>query len=209
MMKDFSPILWSGLKDLDLLSSEAAIPKLLDYLSLLVKWNKTYNLTAIREPEKMLTHHLLDSLAVVPYVSGKTLIDVGSGAGLPGIPIALAKPECRVTLLDSNQKKTTFLRQVCIQLDIPNVTVVCERAEAWQPAVKYEAVISRAFSDLSDFVRVAAHLCQPGGVMLAMKGVHPHGELHQLSSDVNVEGVFPLRVPELEAERHLVVMRVN
>lgn len=208
-MKDFSPILWSGLKDLDLLSSEAAIPKLLDYLSLLVKWNKTYNLTAIREPEKMLTHHLLDSLAVVPYVSGKTLIDVGSGAGLPGIPVALAKPECRVTLLDSNQKKTTFLRQVCIQLDIPNVTVVCERAEAWQSAVKYEAVISRAFSDLSDFVRVAAHLCQPGGVMLAMKGVHPHGELRQLSSDVNVEGVFPLRVPELEAERHLVVMRVN
>ena len=208
-MKDFTSALLSGMKALDLLSSEAAIPKLQDYLSLMVKWNKTYNLTAIREPEKMLTHHLLDSLAVVPYVSGKTLIDVGSGAGLPGIPIALAKPDCEVSLLDSNQKKTTFLRQVCIQLAIPNVTVNCERAESWQPPQKFEAVISRAFSDLSDFVRVAAHLCLPGGVMLAMKGVYPHEEIRQLSSNVNVERVIPLRVPELEAERHLVVMRVN
>jgi len=208
-MNNFSNILASGLSVLGLESARSAIPKMLEYLVLLDKWNKTFNLTAIREPEKMLTHHLLDSLAVVPYIPGKTIIDIGSGAGLPGIPIALSRPECKVTLLDSNQKKVTFLRQACIQLSLGNVTVSGDRAESWCPEVKYEVAISRAFSDLTTFVRVAAHLCQPGGVMLAMKGTYPSEELEQLPSTVTLEEVIPLIVPELGAERHLVVMRVK
>lgn len=208
-MKEFSAVLSSGLDSLDLSGSQEAVPKLLDYLALMIKWNKTYNLTAIREPEKMLTHHLLDSLAVIPYLYGKTIADIGSGAGLPGIPIALLKPDLQVALVEANQKKATFLRQACIQLKIANATVHCERVESWQPPMKYQMVISRAFSDLALFVRVAAHLCESGGVMLAMKGVYPHEEIRALTTDVNVERIIPLSVPELEAERHLVVMRVN
>lgn len=208
-MREFYDQLQDGMKNLGLSPHPNGIAKLLDYLSLMVKWNKTYNLTAIREPEKMLTHHLLDSLSVVPHLQGEAIIDIGSGAGLPGIPIALSKPETHVTMLDSNQKKTTFIRQACIQLTLNNASVTSERAENWKPEKNYDVVISRAFSDLATFIQVAGHLCLSGGRMYAMKGTYPHDEISQIPASVNVEQIIPLAVPGLEAERHLVVMRVK
>lgn len=208
-MREFIDQLQDGMNNLGLPPNPNCVAKLMDYLSLLVKWNKTYNLTAIREPEKMLTHHLLDSLSVVPHLQGAAIIDIGSGAGLPGVPIALSRPETHVTMLDSNQKKTTFIRQACIQLTLNNALVTCERAENWVPEKKYDIVISRAFSDLSTFIQVAGHLCQCEGRMYAMKGAYPHDEIYQLPASVNVEQIIPLAVPGLEAERHLVVMRVK
>lgn len=198
----------SGLKLLGLHLDAATQRRLLDYLALLQKWNKVYNLTAVREPEKMLTQHLLDSLAVLPYLAGNRIIDVGTGPGLPGIPLALANPALDVTLLDSNHKKTVFLRQACLELGITNVTVVCGRAETWRPAEKFDAVISRAFSDLAEFVKLAGHLCKADGTMLAMKGLYPYEELAQLPATVVVLRVEPLRVPGLDAERHLVVLQL-
>jgi 16S rRNA (guanine527-N7)-methyltransferase len=198
-----------GLRDLALDLPPERVQSLLDYLALLAKWNKVYNLTAVREPEQMLSQHLLDSLAVLPYMRGRNILDIGSGGGLPGIPLAIALPEKRITLLDSNHKKAAFLQQACIELKLVNVSVVCERVESWQPPYKFEIVVSRAFSDLATFVKLAGHLCAPDGTMLAMKGVFPHKETVQLPANVAVEQVIPLKVPMLEAERHLVVMRVT
>ena len=164
---------------------------------------------AVNPPqERMLSQHLLDSLTVLPYIKGANILDVGSGGGLPGIPLAIALPEKNVTLLDSNHKKTTFLKQACIELRLSNVAVVCERVESWQPKHKFEIVVSRAFSDLALFAKLAGHLCAPDGVMLAMKGIEPHEEALQLPANVTVEQIIPLKVPMLDAERHLVVMRV-
>lgn len=183
--------------------------KLLDYIALIVKWNKVYNLTAVREPEAMIGHHLLDSLAVLPHLAGvRRLIDVGSGAGLPGIPLAIARPEMKITLLDSNHKKTTFMRQACLELGLTNAEVVCERVEQWQPQDKYDAVISRAYSELKEFVRLSAHLLAKGGKLYAMKGVYPVEEIAQLKS-AKVEEVIALTVPGLEAQRHLVIIGVE
>jgi 16S rRNA (guanine527-N7)-methyltransferase len=197
-----------GLNALGLAIDAVKQARLLDYLALLHKWNKVHNLTAVREPLKMVTHHLLDSLAVLPYLSGTRLIDVGSGGGLPGIPLALAKPELALTLLDSNRKKTGFLRQACIDLGLKNVEVVSERVEAYQPQQLFDTVISRAFSDMAEFVRLTRHLLAPGGQWLAMKGVHPYEEIAALPADTKVERVISLDVPGLEAKRHLVVMRI-
>ncbi|MFA7243447.1 MAG: 16S rRNA (guanine(527)-N(7))-methyltransferase RsmG [Sulfuricellaceae bacterium] len=197
----------AGLHALGLDELQACAPRLLDYLALLAKWNKVYNLTAVRELERMLPQHLLDSLAVLPYIKGASLLDVGSGAGLPGIPLAIALPELQVTLLDSNHKKTAFLRQACIELGLTNVTVICERVETWQAPHKFDIVISRAFSELATFTKLAGHLCAPGGEMLAMKGMFPDEEASLLPASVVMERIVPLKVPALEAERHLVVMR--
>jgi 16S rRNA (guanine527-N7)-methyltransferase len=197
----------SGLKSLGLSLDAPTQQRLLDYLALMQKWNKVYNLTAVREPEKMLPLHLLDSLAVMPYVEGKRLIDVGTGPGLPGIPLALANPTLDVTLLDSNHKKTGFLRQACLELGLGNASVVCDRVEAWRPDERYDTVISRAFSDLAEFVNLARHLCRDEGKMLAMKGVYPHEEISRLPAQVTLQRVVPLTVPGLAAERHLVEMR--
>lgn len=183
--------------------------QLLNYLGLLHKWNKVYNLTAIREPEKMVCHHLLDSLAVLPHIQGKRLIDIGSGAGLPGIPLAIAKPELEVVVLDSNHKKTVFAQQACIELGLHNVTVVCERVENWQPAQKFDVVISRAFSDLGEFYKLTRHLVASKGVLLAMKGLYPYEELAQLPPDAKVQETLSLSVPGLNAQRHLVVIKVD
>jgi 16S rRNA (guanine527-N7)-methyltransferase len=188
--------------------------KLLAYVALIEKWNKVYNLTAVREPEAMVTQHLLDSLAVLPHLgAAKSLVDVGAGAGLPGIPLAIARPDLQVTLSDSNHKKTTFMQQACVELGLANAKVVCERVERVQLTDKADAVISRAFSDLKEFARLAAHLLAPGGRLLAMKGVYPHEELAQLPANmpggVKVERVIPLTVPGLDANRHLVVMEVE
>ncbi|MBT9614358.1 MAG: 16S rRNA (guanine(527)-N(7))-methyltransferase RsmG [Burkholderiales bacterium] len=184
--------------------------KLLDYIALIVKWNKVYNLTAVREPEAMIGHHLLDSLAALPHLSAaRRLIDVGSGAGLPGIPLAIARPEMKIALLDSNHKKTTFMRQACLELGLTNVEVVCERVEKWQPQDKYDAVISRAYSELKEFVRLSAHLVAKGGKLYAMKGVYPVEEIAQLKDSAKVEAVIALTVPGLEAQRHLVIIGVE
>ncbi|MBU1978508.1 MAG: 16S rRNA (guanine(527)-N(7))-methyltransferase RsmG, partial [Gammaproteobacteria bacterium] len=165
------------------------------------------NLTAVRDPQKMVTQHLLDSLAVLPHIGGRRIIDVGTGPGLPGIPLALANPSLEVTLLDSNHKKTSFLRQACLELGLNNTTIVCERVEAWRPEEKYDVVISRAFSDLAEFAGLALHLCSDTGQMLAMKGLYPYEELTRLPATVALQGVEPLKVPSLDAERHLVLLR--
>jgi len=182
--------------------------KLLAYLALLQKWNKTYSLTALRESEKAVSHHLLDSLAVRPYVRGASLLDVGSGGGMPGIPLAIACPELRVTLLDSNSKKTAFLRQAAIELALPNIAVHCGRVEQCQPPEKFAAIISRAFSELADFVALSRHLLAPDGCWLGMKGLWPREEIARLPVDLAVAAVHRLVVPGVEAERHLVVLRL-
>ena len=198
----------SGLEQMGLALNVEQQGRLLDYIALLQKWNKVYNLTAVREPENMLYQHLLDSLAVLPHVGTGRLLDVGSGAGLPGIPLAIVKPELQITLLDSNHKKTTFLRQACIELGLSNVTVECVRVDTFTPQQFFDAVISRAFSDLSEFVRLSVRLCRSGGKLLAMKGVYPHDELAQLPAEYDQVEVVALNVPGLEAQRHLVIIRV-
>lgn len=196
-----------GVAELRLDIPAAVQHQLLDYLALIQKWNKVYNLTAVREAQKMVSHHLLDCLAVVPHVRAHSIIDVGSGAGLPGIPLALALPQSRVTLLEANHKKATFLKQAVIELGLGNVEVVCERAETWQPPHEFEVVISRAFSGLPEFLGAAGRLCAANGTIAAMKGVYPDEELAQLPPGYELRGVVPLAVPGLEAERHLVLMR--
>jgi 16S rRNA (guanine527-N7)-methyltransferase len=198
-----------GLAGLGLALSASAQSRLLQYLGLLTKWNRTYNLTAIREPSRLVSHHLLDSLAVLPHLEGSSVVDVGSGAGLPGIPLALARPEWRVAVLDSNHKKGAFLRQKVLELKLANVEVVTDRAEQWRPSAAFDVVISRAFSDLPGFVDAGRHLCRAGGVLAAMKGVYPHEELAQLTLQARLERVVPLQVPGLKAARHLVFLRLD
>jgi 16S rRNA (guanine527-N7)-methyltransferase len=183
-----------------------AQPKLLDYLALIGKWNRVHNLTAVRDSAKMVTHHLLDSLAVLPHLTGPRVLDVGSGAGLPGIVLAIARPAWQVTLLDSNHKKAAFLRQAAIELKLPNVEVVCERVEKFRAAVPYDVVISRAFSDLAEFATAALPLLAPNGTIAAMKGVLPYEELAQLPSTVRRIREIVLAVPGLDAERHLILL---
>ena len=180
--------------------------KLLDYLALIAKWNRIHNLTAVRESTKMVSAHLLDCLAVAPHLAAHTVLDVGSGAGLPGIPLALMWPQAGVTLLDSNQKKVAFLRQAVIELGLKNAEVVCGRVETWQPPRPYDLVISRAFSDLPEFLRLAGRLCAAQGTLAAMKGVYPHDELAQLPRDFKLRDVVSLKVPGMNVERHLVLL---
>jgi 16S rRNA (guanine527-N7)-methyltransferase len=198
-----------GVATLGLTLDERAQQKLLDYVAFVEKWNGTYNLTAVREPQKMLTHHVLDCLAIVPHVTGPLVVDVGSGGGFPGIPLAVADPARSVTLIDSSHKKTAFLRQAAIELELSNVTVVCDRVETWRPERGFDAVVSRAFSDLPELVLLAGHLCAPGGVIAAMKGVHPYEELAQLPAGYQLRSVLPLQVPGLRAARHLVLIDPN
>lgn len=188
--------------------------RLLQYLALIQKWNQVHNLTAVREPETMLVRHLLDSLAIIPYITGERIADIGSGAGLPGIPLALVRPEWHVALVESHHKKAIFLQQARIELSLKNVEVVADRVENFSSAGGFDTVISRAFSDLADFVRLGGHLCRQGegeGRLVAMKGIYPHEELAQLKPELDppfvVEKVLPITVPGLEAERHLVVMK--
>jgi 16S rRNA (guanine527-N7)-methyltransferase len=199
--------LTAGIAELGLDIDSGAQIKMLDYLALVGKWNKAYNLTAVREPGRMLTHHLLDSLAVLPHVHGRRVLDVGSGAGLPGIPLALARPQWQVTLLDANHKKATFLRQAVIELRLANVDVVCERVEAWVPAQPFDTVVSRAFSDLPEFLALAGRLCARNGVVIAMKGVYPHEELAQLPAEYRLRSVVALHVPGVDAERHAALLQ--
>jgi 16S rRNA (guanine527-N7)-methyltransferase len=200
-------LLQQGIADLGMALPQSTTERLLEYLALLAKWNHVYNLTAIREETKWVSHHLLDSLAVVPHLPAGRLVDVGSGAGLPGIPIAFACPDRQVTLLDSNQKKGAFLTQSSTELALANVKVVIERSESYRPDHDFDVVISRAFSSIADFIRLAGHLCRPGGVLVAMKGARPDAEIAQLPDSWKAETIIPLHVPQLDAERHLVMLR--
>jgi 16S rRNA (guanine527-N7)-methyltransferase len=198
----------AGLSAMHLALPGAAMQKLVDYLRLIEKWNRVHNLTAVREPEQMVVLHLLDSLSVLPHLAdAKTLLDVGTGAGLPGIPLAIARPDLSVTLLDSSHKKAAFLEQARAELALGNVHVVCERVEQWHPQRTFDVVVSRAFSELAEFVTQSAHLASPGGVMLAMKGVHPFDEIARLPATHRVENVIELEVPTLDAKRHLVLLK--
>ena len=188
--------------DLPLLARE----KLLAYVALLYKWNKTYSLTAMREQDKAVSHHLLDSLAVLPFLPAGSLLDVGSGGGTPGIPLAIACPDLHVTLLDSNSKKAAFLQQAAIELALPNISVHCGRVEQYHPPVGFSAITSRAFSELADFVSLSNHLLASGGLWLAMKGVWPHDEIKRLPETIAVIDVHRLAVPGVEGERHLAVL---
>jgi 16S rRNA (guanine527-N7)-methyltransferase len=180
--------------------------KLLQYLVLLEKWNQVYNLTSIRDREKMVSGHLLDCLAVIPYVTGARVLDAGSGAGFPGIPVAVARPGIQVTLLDSNHKKAAFLRQAVADLQLKNAIVVCERVETWQADEKFDCIISRAFAEIAEFIALTDHLLAPGGVFAAMKGVHPFDEIERLPPALRVMQVHALGVPGLGAQRHLVMI---
>jgi len=198
-----------GARALDLRLSGEQFARLRGYVDLLAKWNRTYNLTAIREPERMITHHVLDALAILPHLkrfAGARVLDVGSGGGVPGIPLAIAQPEWRVTLLDSNSKKTTFLTQAVIELALPNVDVTTARVEAFASAVAYDLVVSRAFSDLADFATSSARHVARGGVLAAMKGVHPDEELAQLPAGFRVLAAPAIDVPGLDAARHLILI---
>jgi 16S rRNA (guanine527-N7)-methyltransferase len=195
-----------GLTALDLSLASAQRDKLIAYLALLAKWNAVHNLTAVREETKMVSHHVLDSLAVLPYLGDGNLLDVGSGGGLPGIPLAIARPDMPVILLDSNQKKSAFLQQAAIELQLPNVSVVNLRVEDYAPPTLFATIISRAFADLDEFVSAAKHLLAKGGVFAAMKGLQPHEEIAQLSSGFRVKNTHRLAVPGVGAERHLLLI---
>ena len=196
----------SGLIRLGLDLPPAARDQLLAYAALLYKWNRTYSLTALREQDKAVSHHLLDSLAALPYLSADTLLDVGSGGGMPGIPLAIARPDLRVTLIDSNSKKAAFLKQAAIELALPNISVHCGRVEQYHPQDCFSAITSRAFSELADFVRLTRHLLATDGRWLALKGLWPHEEIARLPAAIVVDAVHRLEVPGVDAERHLVVM---
>jgi 16S rRNA (guanine527-N7)-methyltransferase len=195
-----------GLATLGIALPAEAREKLLAYAALLYKWNKTYNLTALRDPEQAVSLHLLDSLAVLPFVPSGSLLDVGSGGGMPGIPLAIARPDLAVTLLDSNSKKSAFLQQAAIELALPNISVHGGRVEQYHPSVGFAAITARAFSELADLVRLSRHLLAADGRWLAMKGVWPQEEIGRLPPDIAVEGVHRLAVPGVDGERHLVVL---
>jgi len=202
----------AGIATLGLGLDAAQRDQLTAYLALLAKWNKTYNLTAIRDPHRMVTHHLLDALAVVPHIpvaSGLRILDVGSGGGVPGIPLAIARRDAHVVLVDSNQKKAAFLTQAAIELGLRNVETHAVRVEEFSPAASFDVVISRAFSDLAEFATVAARHLAAHGKLFAMKGVHPDEELALLPKEFVVLEKPALAVPGLDATRHLVVMQTR
>lgn len=194
-----------GIVEMHLAISEATQEKLLAYLALLQKWNKIYNLTAVRDPEEMVTLHLLDSLSVLPHTVGKRLLDVGSGAGLPGIILAIVQPELQVTTIDAVQKKAIFMRQVKGELALSNLQVVHARVEQYQTVEKFDMIISRAFSEIALFVNLTKHLLKENGRWLAMKGLTPSEEMATLTALESQ--IIPLQVAGLQAQRHLVIAR--
>jgi 16S rRNA (guanine527-N7)-methyltransferase len=199
-----------GIAALGLAVTAAQRAQLLAYLELLAKWNKTYNLTAIREPERMVTHHLLDALAVLPQLPRKDalrVLDVGSGGGIPGLPFAIVRPDWQLTLVDTNHKKAAFLTQAAIELRLRNVAAHATRIEEFKPTAPYDIVISRAFADLATFAAISARHLAPDGWLVAMKGVHPDEELAELPPEFAVIGKPVLVVPGLDAARHLIVMQ--
>ena len=201
-------MLADGVSELGLTLSAAQLDLLLDYLALLAKWNAIYNLTSVRDPVQMVTQHLLDSLAAVPaFAAASNVLDVGAGGGLPGIVLAIARPDIRVSLIDTVHKKTAFLTQVKAQLGLANVTVYTARVEQLQVAQPFDTITSRAFADLSDFVNWSGHLLAEGGQFIALKGVAPPAEQARLPAPWQVSQLQALQVPGLNAERHLVFIK--
>ena len=211
-------VLSAGLSALNLECPLDVQARLLEYVRLLDKWNRVYNLTAVRDPHEMVTRHLLDSLTVLPFLpdnsadkAAQRILDVGTGPGLPGIPLALlsesAHPERQFVLLDSNSKKTRFMQQAVAELQLQNVQVVHARTEAFQPDAGFDVVVSRAFASIADMLAGAGQHCLPGGRMLAMKGANPAAELKDLDPAFTLEQVHRLTVPGLDEERHLVCLR--
>ncbi|HEX5841381.1 MAG TPA: 16S rRNA (guanine(527)-N(7))-methyltransferase RsmG [Pseudomonas sp.] len=198
-----------GARELGVELSAEQHEQLLAYLALLIKWNKAYNLTAVRNPDEMVSRHLLDSLSVVPFVNelGDNWLDVGSGGGMPGIPLAILFPERQFTLLDSNGKKTRFLTQVKLELKLTNLQVIHSRVEEFQPEVPFAGICSRAFSSLEDFSNWTRHLGNGDTQWLAMKGVHPDDELQALPADFRLTATHVLKVPGCQGQRHLLILR--
>ncbi|WP_028241488.1 16S rRNA (guanine(527)-N(7))-methyltransferase RsmG [Stutzerimonas azotifigens] len=199
----------AGIRALGLACTAEQQERLLAYLALLVKWNKAYNLTAVRDPDEMVSRHLLDSLSIAPHVAagGDTWLDVGSGGGMPGVPLAILFPERRFTLLDGNGKKTRFLTQVKLELGLGNLEVVQSRVEAFRPSQPFAGIVSRAFSALADFANWTRHLGDAATRWLAMKGVQPDDELQALPADFHVEHCHLLDVPGCQGQRHLLILR--
>lgn len=205
-MNQVASLLRKGVAGMGLVLPAAAMDQLASYLELLVKWNRVYNLTGIRDESKLVSHHVLDSLAVVSHLPDGSIVDIGSGAGLPGIPIAISCPGRAVTLLDSNHKKGAFLKQAVAELGLTSTRVVTDRAEAYRPTELFKIVISRAFSDLASFVNLAGHLCGGEGVMIAMKGLNPEDEMARVAASWKVSKTIRLEIPQLEASRHLIFL---
>jgi 16S rRNA (guanine527-N7)-methyltransferase len=204
-------LLNEGVQELGLELSDAQLDKLLDYVALLAKWNAVYNLTAIRDPRQMLIQHILDSLSIVPHLAHlgpSSALDVGSGGGLPGIVLAIVLPDWTVTLNDIVHKKTAFQAQAKAELGLTNLSVVTGRVETLKPGgevpAKFDVIVSRAFAELADFVTLARHLVAEQGAIWAMKGVRPDGEIERLPAGSHAKQIIRLKVPSLEAERHLV-----
>lgn len=194
----------NGLEALGLALAPGQVEALLTLVAELAEWNTRVNLTAIKDPAEVVDKHLLDSLAVLPHVRGLQVADIGTGAGFPGLPLAVADLDRRYTLVESTGKKVAFVRHAAAMLQLPNVEVVHERAESYKPARPFDSVIARALGSLADFVRVAGHLAARDGRLLAMKGKVPDDELKALPSGWKARAVHPIRVPGLDAERCLV-----
>lgn len=197
-----------GIRELGLNIPPDAQHRMLAYLALLQKWNKVYNLTAIRKPEQMVSHHVLDSLAVLPHLWPGRWLDVGCGPGLPGLMLAIARPDWRFVLLDANRKKTSFVQQAIIELKLANAEVRCARAEEWEPEERFDGIISRAFAEVGDFVSATRHLLAKGGRWAAMQGRLQEQET-VLPAGIAVEQLVPLQVPGLKAERHLAILKMD
>lgn len=194
----------------DIALSDQQKNSLLQYVEMLHKWNKAYNLTSVRDPQEMLVRHIMDSIVAAPYLQGERFIDVGTGPGLPGIPLAIVCPSASFTLLDSLGKRVRFLRQVQHELKLDNITPVQSRVEAFNPEPQFDGVISRAFASLQDMLSWCSHLSAPvSGRFYALKGVLPEDELASLPAPFEVENVVRLSVPELTGERHLVILKTN
>ena len=197
----------TGARELGVTLSDTQHSQLLDYLALLIKWNKAYNLTAVRNPDEMVSRHLLDSLSVVPFIQGERWLDVGSGGGMPGIPLAILFPDRKISLLDSNGKKTRFQTQVKLELKLDNLEVIHSRAENFKPALPFSGINSRAFSSLEDFAGWTRHMGDSDTRWLAMKGLHPADELVALPSDFHLDSAQALTVPGCQGQRHLLILR--
>lgn len=204
---DLKALLADGVAEIGIEIDDQHKRAMLGYLSLLKRWNRVYNLTTVNSDKDFVTRHLLDSLSVVPYLKGKRIIDIGTGAGLPGIPVALACPDLTVTLLDSNAKRCRFLRQVQAQLKLQNVNIVQQRAEEFHPQEKFDSLLSRAFSSLVSFISSSGHLLADGGLLLAMKGQWPGEETVEMAAGFKLEDVIKLNVPGLQEQRHLVICK--
>ncbi|AXQ99577.1 16S rRNA (guanine(527)-N(7))-methyltransferase RsmG [Pseudoalteromonas piscicida] len=194
------------LADTSIELSEQQKQQLVEYVQLLDKWNKAYNLTSVRDPKEMMVKHIMDSLVVAPHLTGSNYIDVGTGPGLPGMVLAIARPDINFVLLDSLGKRVRFLMQVKHGLGIDNVTPVQSRVEEYQPSVKLDGVLSRAFASLQDMIQWCSHLIDNQGVFLALKGQYPADELEQLPNGVSLSQDISLVVPKLEGERHLIIL---